>query len=292
MSKPDHLDIIQSPSAVRFLQMVTKDFYNRSFIGLWMYEVMGRENDETADVTEQLKYEIFPQTCTWTIYIWEWVYGFEPDDSMSLYDRRERIMERRRERLPINPARIELILSMIIGVPVTITENIAPYTFRVTLHGRLENPITIMVRRLRQIKPSHLSFEMVNEHLPVSVINYNAFIFRELAMYFILASQLTYEDMRFIEFEAKMRFENRGSIARDVRLDGEFDLSGEFLLGATRHYILRGMMAQQLDMGVYTIPNKFSLSATLTRDREWWLDGEFSLDGTQFLDNFIIQEEL
>ena len=68
MSKPE-LNIIHSPEAETFLRMVTKGFYDRSYIGLWLFEVMGREWDEMRSWSENLKSEIFVQTCTWSIGI-------------------------------------------------------------------------------------------------------------------------------------------------------------------------------------------------------------------------------
>ena len=88
MSKPDMDTIIKSPEAKMFLRMVTKDFYNNSYLGLWMYEVIGREWDEMREWAEELKAEIYPQTCTWSIDIWEWIYGRESNDCLPLDDRR------------------------------------------------------------------------------------------------------------------------------------------------------------------------------------------------------------
>jgi hypothetical protein len=39
-------EILKSPSAQRFRQMVTAGFYDRSRLGLWLYEVIGREYDD------------------------------------------------------------------------------------------------------------------------------------------------------------------------------------------------------------------------------------------------------
>lgn len=159
MNKPD-LNIIKSPEAERMLQMVTQGFYNRSFMGLWMFEVIGREYDEMTEWSELLKYEIFPQTCTWSIPIWEWVYEIKPDDTLTLEYRRQRIMAKRLSHPPINPDRIGAVLSALAGCPVTITDPIAPYMFRVIMD---ESEHTIfshaaVLKLLRTIKPSHLSF--------------------------------------------------------------------------------------------------------------------------------------
>ena len=154
-------EIVKSPAAQRMLQnTVTEGFYNRSRIALWMFEVIGREWDEVREFVRTLPYERFPQTATWSIPIWEFVYEIEPDDSLTLEQRRARILARRLDHPPINPARIENTLSMVTGLPVEVQENVAPYTFEVILD---ESDTMIFdhrqaLRVLREMKPSHLSF--------------------------------------------------------------------------------------------------------------------------------------
>ena len=165
-------DLITSHTAERFLQMVTAGFYDRSWLALWLLETIGREYDDMDRWTEELRLEAFPSTCTWSIAIWEFVYGIEPDDSLPLEYRRQRILLRRQVRAPINPARIAYRLSMVTGLPVVVTEFVAPYTFRVEID---ESSIwsgtggffdfQIALRLLKQIKPSHLSF------IVLSVVN-------------------------------------------------------------------------------------------------------------------------
>jgi hypothetical protein len=119
--------------------------------------------------------EAFPQTCTWSIAIWEFVYGYEPDDTLPLEFRRGRILSHRLSAPPINPARIEAALSALTGVPVTITEFVADYTFSVTVDESELTAVNLeqMIRVLRQMKPSHLSFE--SRIVPVfNVTDYHA----------------------------------------------------------------------------------------------------------------------
>ena len=159
MNKPA-LDIIKSPSAERMRQMATEGFYDRSRVALWMFEVIGREWDEMGDWAWDLRNEIFPQTCTWSLPIWEWVYGFEPDDTLSLEFRRQRILSKRLERPPINPARIEAALAALTGGTVNITDFVKPYTFRVDVGetGETIYDYREALKTLRKMKPSHLSF--------------------------------------------------------------------------------------------------------------------------------------
>lgn len=156
-------EIVQDHIAERMLQMVTEGFYDNSRTALWMFEVMGREYGEMDQWSYDLRYEALPQTCTWSISIWEFVYGIEPDESLTLEQRRARILAQQLSHLPINPTRIEAMLSDITGATVTITENIAPYTFQVEIdsQGAMLFNQPAALRLLRQIKPSHLSFGMI-----------------------------------------------------------------------------------------------------------------------------------
>ena len=217
-------EIITSAMGHRMRQAVTEGFYDRSRIGLWLFEVMGREYDAFGEWMEMLRREAFPQMASdWGLDVWELIYGlqnsglpfefngtapfddpflfngwlvpehldpesFDPNDPLwaAFIDqlRRRRVLERRARRGPINPAYIEQRLSELLEfAPVRITENICAYVFRVdvseperfqwTICPQLsaqfaqEQPPLAMtalnhppaVRTLREIKPSHLSFE-------------------------------------------------------------------------------------------------------------------------------------
>lgn len=161
MTKPA-LDIIRSPEAEAFLHSVTQGFYNQSYIGLWMYEVMGREWDELREWSEGMRTEIHPQTCTWSIGIWEWVYGFEPDESLTLEERRRRVLSRIFSTRPINPEVLRRGITATAGAETEVIDFVAPYTFSVTL--RITNnpiPMERILRYIYETKPAHLSVASV-----------------------------------------------------------------------------------------------------------------------------------
>lgn len=165
--KPELDGIIRSPEAERFLRMVTKGFYDNSYIGLWMYEVIGREWDEMRAWAEQLRTEIFPQTCTWSIAIWEWVYGFEPDDSLTLERRRQRILSKIFGAKPVNPEVIRRGVEALTGGNVEIEDFTGPYRFDITIHTK-EGSLNPMQTKeaadyIRMVKPAHLAVGMAEE---------------------------------------------------------------------------------------------------------------------------------
>jgi len=169
MSRPDLDAIIQSPEAEAFLRMVTKGFYSNSCIGLWMYEVIGREWDEMREWAEGLRSEIHPQTCTWSIAIWEWVYEFEPDESMTLEERRQRIFSKILWVRPVNPEALRRSVAAFLGAAdnqVEINDSSRPYSFEVLLHMSGEKPVNFenIFAYVRKIKPAHLAMYLTNSH--------------------------------------------------------------------------------------------------------------------------------
>lgn len=153
---------MESPEALRMLNMVTKNFYDESRIALWFFEALGREWDEMSSWSKDLHYEIFPQTCTWSIYIWEEMYGITPDDRLSLEVRRQQVMSKVLYRAPINPEAIRIVVQLLTEAEeVTVTDFVAPYTFEVIVTSQWQ--ITNMVEvweYIYKIKPSHLSFRL------------------------------------------------------------------------------------------------------------------------------------
>lgn len=153
-------EIIRSSEAEAFLRMVTKGFYDSSYTGLWIYEVIGREWDDMRAWSEGLKNEINPQTCTWSVGIWEWVYGVGTDESLSLEIRRQRILAKIIGTKPINPEVIRRGVAALAGIPrqnVQVTDFTGPYQFAVSMRPtRGMVPYGKVAAYLYKIKPAHL----------------------------------------------------------------------------------------------------------------------------------------
>jgi hypothetical protein len=156
---PDINSIITSPEAERMRRMATKGFYDKSRLGLWLYEAIGREWDEMGEWARGLRHEIFPQACTWSIGIWESAYGFEPGDAMPLERRRQRILAKIQSRPPINPEAIRRGVEAFTGDWARVTENVAPHTFDVAVQSTRAQFAEVR-KYIRDIKPAHLAFTL------------------------------------------------------------------------------------------------------------------------------------
>lgn len=150
-----------SKSAIKMLDAVTEGFYNRSYVGKWIYQVMGMEMDDAVEKYEELQAQIFPETSTWGIIYHEQKYGIPINPALSLEERRAEVIRRRDIHSPMNPARIEEIVKGLTNVAVKVTENISSYTFAIDIstNGNTEQlNYSNVVRSVRKVKPSHLSF--------------------------------------------------------------------------------------------------------------------------------------
>lgn len=253
MSRPDLEGIIRSPSAETFLRMVTKGFYDNSYMGLWMYEVIGREWDEMRAWADGLKEEINPQTCTWSIGIWEWVYGFEPDDSLQLEYRRQRIMSKVIGTRPINPEAIRRGVEKITNCDVDIRDFAAPYRFALTIHMPEDRDIFLYdsVREyVRTVKPSHLAaFITWAFRVVIDNTQLEKFLFPRMRLHW------------YVPFWGCYVF------------DGTWNLDGSVQLCQKRRYDLR--LGLKYYEGIF-----YELAAVYTK----LFDGTWNLDGTVLLD--------
>lgn len=153
-----------SPAAKRMLSRVSP-VYDRSYVGKWLFEVMGLELDEARKLVGELRLQAFPETATWGLKYWEQRYGIPPRPDLNDEARRQKVLARRNIKSPMSPARVEMIISAMTGKPVTTTENVAPYTFRVMIEdvtgGLMDGPEVYAC--LRRIKPSHQQFELATQ---------------------------------------------------------------------------------------------------------------------------------
>ena len=160
-------DIIQSEEARAFLRMVTKDFYADSYTGLWIFEVIGREWDDLRSWADGLIFEAYPQTCTWSIDIWEWMYGIPSNPSLSIELRRQNLMAKIRSTKPINPETIRRGIASLIGREtdeVEVDDLAGPYRFKITILASPEEyRATELYKWVRTVKPSHLAFNITVE---------------------------------------------------------------------------------------------------------------------------------
>lgn len=53
-----------SESARRQLRYITAGFYDSSYVGKWIFQVMGQEYDDARRIIQELPAQMFPETAT------------------------------------------------------------------------------------------------------------------------------------------------------------------------------------------------------------------------------------
>lgn len=155
-----------SPAAIKMLNTVTKGWYDKSYVGKWIYQVMGLEFDDVIAIFEELPLQAFPETATWGLRYHEEKYGIKVDESLTLEERRNTIYKVRNYKAPVNVYRLQSIAEEITGQTVEIIENISPYVFQITI--LMDGPLSdynadALIEAINTIKPSHLAYEIVIE---------------------------------------------------------------------------------------------------------------------------------
>ena len=123
---------------------------------------MGMEIDEAWRFMEELRLQAFPETATWGIVYWEQRYHIVPDENLTIEERRQRVIIKRGRRAPMNPARIERFTRDVTGREAVITELGEDYIFFISiLPGESEVDYSELIKTIRSVKPSHLSFRVL-----------------------------------------------------------------------------------------------------------------------------------
>ena len=153
--------ILTNITAKRMVRHVSP-IYENSYVGLWIFEAISREYEDAWALIHTLPEQIFPDTATWAIELWEKRYFLEPDDSLPIEERRKRIMIRRSVPRPMNPQTLIAMLFNITNRIAEYQEHAGPYTFGVYLNstdGGLQVDFDAIQALIRKHKQAHKSFD-------------------------------------------------------------------------------------------------------------------------------------
>lgn len=160
------IDIDRFPTdriAQRMMRRVSP-IYGRSYLAKWLYQVMGAEMSDAWHCAEEVRAQAFVDTTTWGISYWEHRYTIEPDDTLSIEERRARIHAKRSRKYPMNPAVMEKIVGDVCGRDTAVVEHVAAYTFGIVISaGESAVDYAKVIAAVNKAKPSHLSYRIVFE---------------------------------------------------------------------------------------------------------------------------------
>lgn len=146
--------ILTSETAREIIDWVSQ-LYGDSYVGLWVFQVLGLVLGEVRAMTEQLRKEVQPVTAEQLLDLWEESYGLTPDPTMSIRQRQARLAMRRLSRGAASPARLEQATQAATGYRAVVTENTDPYTFTIGIFCDEVMDLEEVAEKLRWIKPAH-----------------------------------------------------------------------------------------------------------------------------------------
>lgn len=161
MRNPTELmkSILTNETAQKMIDYVSP-IYGNSYVGLWIFQSIGVALSEVCTIADQLRYETNACTADLLLDYWERQYGIPKDSSLTKEQRRARIVSKKQNHGPCNPARLSASVSDALGgAKVDITENTDRNTFRVNIYDVVPSyapAVSVVDRR----KPAHLIYRI------------------------------------------------------------------------------------------------------------------------------------
>jgi len=159
-----------SLSARRMLSSVSEGFYDRSYVGKWLFQVMGLEYDTALEAAEGLPEQFFPETATWGLKYHEIKWQLPVREDLPYKERRKIICRKRDFRAPMTPAGMEAYLEDLYGFQVHVADihDPGPYwyvpphpnVFRVFFSGAGVLDAEGACRTVGWLKQSHTTAEV------------------------------------------------------------------------------------------------------------------------------------
>lgn len=186
-----------SESAKRMLSYVTSGFYDNSYVGKWLYQVMGLEYDDAKKLAEELQYQMFPETATWGLMYHEIKWGLPVRTNLSYEERRQLIYQKRDYKAPMTPYRMEKYLKDATGFEVHIADvndsgkygyvATHPNVFKAYFLGEGTLDSKLVFGILNSLKQSHTTY-VVNDRTEIEIDNSNLeqIVLRNIRFWFLV----------------------------------------------------------------------------------------------------------
>ncbi|MDE7354592.1 MAG: YmfQ family protein [Acetatifactor sp.] len=171
-----------SESAKKMLSYVSDGFYDESYVGKWIFQVMGVEYDKVLEIVTDLPAQFFPETATWGLMYHEIKWGLPVRLNLSYEERRRLIYQKRDYRAPMTPYRMEKYLEDATGFEVHIADvndpgeydfvPPHPNVFKAYFLGEDSLDSKVVFEILNRLKQSHTAY-IVNDRIELDVYENN-----------------------------------------------------------------------------------------------------------------------
>lgn len=159
----EKFDLEHFPTTETAKRMMSRisPIYDRSYVGKWLFEVMGLEMEEARILVESLRDQCFIERCTWGMRYWEQRYGIIPDETKPIEERRQAVIQKRGKAQAMTPAALEQILEALTQREVAVSEDNSNYRFTVSIgEGTSHVDYEAVIKKVNTVKPSHLEYSI------------------------------------------------------------------------------------------------------------------------------------
>lgn len=201
----------ENPTAKKLMSSITGNrFYENSYIGKWLFQVMGLEWEDAEQRLKELEAQVFYHSADWGLAYHEQKYGLPSRGTLK--ERKQRIRKKIMQTLPFNPALLCKNLSALSGLApeeILISENTAPYTFTIEFCENDTSGDGAKAAReyTMRVKPSHLHLEAFRK--------YRGAAWQEIGVLPMLTARSSFYPRYNLEL---------------LVLDGSWDLEGDYFL--------------------------------------------------------------
>lgn len=160
-----------SESAKKMLSYVTGSFYDESYVGKWIFQVMGVEYDRALEMAVALPEQFFVETATWGLRYHEVKWQLPVREDLPYEERRRRINLKRMFRAPMTPYNMERYLQEITGPEVHVADVHDPGEYGFTAgHPNVFKVYFILGEQTRDLMPVYKTLNSLKQsHTTYSV---------------------------------------------------------------------------------------------------------------------------
>lgn len=153
-------EILTSECARQMYNYVSP-IYGNSYVGLWMFQVIGLELDRMMGYFNEIPTQLNPATATWLLPVWEERYGIVPGADWTIEHRREAVISKQKFNAPITSVKLGDMLSALAGVLVEIIENTGKNKFSVYVRDNIPVEKFAGAKEvIDEAKPAHLIYDI------------------------------------------------------------------------------------------------------------------------------------
>ncbi|MBC3798015.1 putative phage tail protein [Acetobacterium tundrae] len=152
--------ILTSKEAQKIIDYISP-IYSNGPVALSILNAIGKQLDDLDEWVGQLWTEINPLTATWALKYWEINFGLAVNSSLSLEERRTRLLKKMITRSRMTPYSIEYLAKNICGREIEVEENTAYRKFDVNIYsGDTMVELAAVRRGIIEFKKSQLYFDL------------------------------------------------------------------------------------------------------------------------------------